>query len=70
MARLAVVLWYLPIAWDDPELPTSLLPQYWSGFKAREVAREIYEKFWPGTLAYGDSIMTELGFPTGDKNKR
>lgn len=66
MARLAVVLWYLPIAWDDPELPASLLPPGWSGLKAREVAREIYERLWPGTLAYGDSIMTELGFQTGD----
>jgi phenylacetic acid degradation operon negative regulatory protein len=59
-ARLALVLEYLPPAWDDPELPDELLPAGWSGQEARRLARRLYEKLLPGTLRHGDALCTQL----------
>jgi phenylacetic acid degradation operon negative regulatory protein len=55
--RFAVVLGYLEIAWKDPELPVSMLPPQWPGIKARALARRLYERFLPGALAFGDSLV-------------
>jgi phenylacetic acid degradation operon negative regulatory protein len=52
--RLAAVLHYLEIAWDDPELPDSLLPADWHGHAARQVVAKLYQTLLPGTLRYGD----------------
>jgi len=59
--RIGVVLLYLSVAWTDPELPQSLLPERWLGFKARETARALYETLWPRTLAHGDEILMKMG---------
>ncbi len=59
--RIGVVLIYLGVAWTDPELPESLLPANWRGFRAREAASGLYEALWPGTLAHGDTVLTKLG---------
>jgi len=55
--RFAVVLGYLEIAWKDPELPLSMLSPQWPGVKARALARRLYERFLPGALAFGDSLV-------------
>ena len=55
--RFAVVLGYLEIAWKDPELPLSMLAPHWPGVKARALARRLYERFLPGALAFGDSLV-------------
>src|SRR5262249_21616149 len=39
--RFAVVLGYLEVAWKDPELPASMLPTRWSGYRARVVAQRL-----------------------------
>jgi phenylacetic acid degradation operon negative regulatory protein len=57
-ARLAAVLAYLEIAWDDPELPDSLLPSDWQGHGARQVVSKLYRILLPGTLRYGDQWQT------------
>ena len=59
--RIGVVLLYLGVAWTDPELPESLLPANWLGFKARRTASELYEALWPCTLSHGDSVLTKMG---------
>lgn len=59
--RIGVVLAYLDVAWADPELPPSLLPAGWLGFEARTTARDLYESFWPLTLAHGDEILADMG---------
>ncbi len=59
--RIGVVLLYLNVAWRDPELPPSLLPERWLGFQARARAGELYEALSPGTLAHGDAVLTKLG---------
>lgn len=61
VARLALVLEYLPPAWDDPELPAELLPAGWSGHAARELAKTLYHKLLPGTLRHGDDVWSQLG---------
>jgi phenylacetic acid degradation operon negative regulatory protein len=59
--RIGVVLAFLDVAWADPELPPSLLPDGWLGFKARRTARRLYESLWPLTLAHGDEILAGMG---------
>ena len=59
-ARLAVVLAFLDVAWDDPELPLSLLPARWPGRRARELAATLYQRLLPGTLEYGDTLLASL----------
>jgi phenylacetic acid degradation operon negative regulatory protein len=60
-ARLALVLEYLPPAWDDPELPDELLPAGWSGHDARALAQRLYQTLLPGTLRHGDDVWAQLG---------
>jgi phenylacetic acid degradation operon negative regulatory protein len=59
--RLAVVLKYLQTAWDDPGLPSELLPARWKGQRARQVAHELYDAFLPGTLQHGDAVAEQVG---------
>ena len=62
-ARFAVVLAYLEVAWDDPELPKSLLPTHWPGRRARELAATLYQRLLPGTLEHGDSVLASVEGP-------
>jgi len=58
--RFAVVMSYLPVAWADPELPPVMLPAKWAGYRARDIAKRLYESLLPGTLAYGDAVMERI----------
>jgi phenylacetic acid degradation operon negative regulatory protein len=59
-ARLGVVLAFLDVAWDDPELPVSLLPAHWPGRRARELASTLYTRLLPGTLEHGDAVLASV----------
>lgn len=59
-ARLALAISFLDVAWDDPDLPGSLLPADWPGALARKTARSIYERLLPGALAHGDRVLRRL----------
>ena len=59
-ARFAVVLAFLDVAWDDPDLPHALLPADWSGKRAREVAATLYKRLLRGTIAHGDAILESV----------
>lgn len=59
--RVACVLAYLGTAWDDPDLPAELLPANWPAARARETASTLYGTLLPGTLAFGDEIMRQIG---------
>lgn len=52
--RFGLVMAYLEIAWDDPDLPTNLLPRDWAGHTARRETADIYRALLPGTLEHGD----------------
>lgn len=60
LMRFAVVFDYLETAWDDPDLPSSLLPKAWPGTTARRLARRLYRAFLPGALTFGDAVMAGL----------
>ena len=49
-ARFALVFSYLDIAWNDPELPSTLLPARWPGGRARNLARQLYRRLQPEAL--------------------
>lgn len=59
-ARLAVVIAFLDVAWDDPGLPASLLPARWNGRRAREVVSTLYQTLLPGTLEHGDALLASV----------
>lgn len=54
--RFAVVFDFLGVAWDDPELPPSLLPADWQGARAQALARELYLQLLPRAIAHADAI--------------
>ncbi len=53
-ARFGLVMAYLQIAWDDPDLPMTLLPRDWAGHAARRETADLYRVLLPGTLEHGD----------------
>lgn len=59
--RFEVVLRFLRVAWDDPDLPLTLLPDPWPGTAARELAATLYEQFLPGARRFGDSVLERIG---------
>lgn len=59
--RFEVVIRYLTVAWDDPDLPRTLLPDPWPGAAARELASELYRRFLPGARRYGDHVLEKIG---------
>jgi phenylacetic acid degradation operon negative regulatory protein len=59
--RFEVVMGFLTVAWDDPGLPASLLPDPWPGDRARETAERLYRRFLPGALRYGDRVLERVG---------
>lgn len=56
VVRFAVVFDYLEIGWRDPGLISALLPDNWPGTRAKQLARELYERFLPGAMEFGDSL--------------
>lgn len=59
--RFEVVMRFLSVAWDDPDLPPRLLPKPWPGTEARERAAELYRRFLPGAVRFGDSVLERIG---------
>jgi phenylacetic acid degradation operon negative regulatory protein len=57
--RFAVVFEYLGVAWEDPELPVSLLPKPWTGESARREAARLYETLLPGALRFADRLLAD-----------
>jgi phenylacetic acid degradation operon negative regulatory protein len=58
--RFALVFEYLEVAWDDPELPTELLPVPWPGARARSLVRSLYERLLPASIAHADEILAGI----------
>ena len=61
--RFALVIEYLEVAWDDPELPPELLPDDWPGVTARRLAKELYEAWLPLALEYAETVLAEVQEP-------
>lgn len=59
--RFEVVLRFLDVAWDDPDLPLGALPEPWPGIEARERAAALYRRFLPGAVRFGDRILERVG---------
>lgn len=59
--RFEVVIHFLRVAWDDPDLPPDLLPGGWPGTKARRLATELYRRLLPGARRFGDAILEKIG---------
>jgi phenylacetic acid degradation operon negative regulatory protein len=56
-ARFALVFSYLDIAWNDPELPATLLPARWPGGRARAMARQLYRRLQPEALQLCQALL-------------
>lgn len=56
-ARFALVIDFLEVAWDDPDLPPELLSRDWPGAAARRLVRTRYEELLPATMAHGDAVL-------------
>jgi phenylacetic acid degradation operon negative regulatory protein len=66
--RFAVVLDFLEVAWRDPELPPALAPHRWPGARARQLAADLYHRFLPGAIRFGDAIAASV--PVADSAAR
>jgi phenylacetic acid degradation operon negative regulatory protein len=56
--RFAFMFEFFRITWDDPSLPSPLLPAEWPGEEARTVADTLMTALLPGAIAYGDEVLT------------
>lgn len=59
--RFEVVMRYLAVAWEDPDLPPGSLPDDWPGARARELAARLYRRYLPGARRFGDSVLERIG---------
>ena len=59
--RFEVVIRFLGVAWDDPDLPATLLPDAWPGIEARALAARLYRRFLPGAVRFGDRVLEQVG---------
>lgn len=60
LMRFAVVFDHLGVAWDDPGLPTALLPDDWPGDRARTMAAQLYERLLPAATRFADRLLNEV----------
>ena len=58
--RYFVVLEFLNIAWQDPDLPLDLLPKDWPGREAKERARLLYVSLLEPSKSYFDEVLKSL----------
>jgi phenylacetic acid degradation operon negative regulatory protein len=58
--RFACVFRFFRIAWDDPELPLTLLPAGWPGGHARSLTRSLYEALQQRAIVFGDEILDRV----------
>lgn len=66
LLRFAVVLDYLQVAWDDPDLPRALLPDDWPGVAARAMAASLYRSLLPGATR---RALTLLESPSSARSR-
>lgn len=59
--RFEVVLRFLRVAWDDPDLPLTLLPDPWPGTAARERAADLYRRLLSSARRFGDGVLERIG---------
>jgi len=59
--RFSFMFEFFRITWDDPSLPSILLPADWPGEKARAIANTLENMLLPGALEYGDAVLAESG---------
>jgi RND family efflux transporter MFP subunit len=55
--RFHVVIEFLRVAWEDPDLPPDLLPGDWHGDQARLLARSLYRQCLPHAREYAASFL-------------
>jgi phenylacetic acid degradation operon negative regulatory protein len=55
--RFAVVLDYLHVAWDDPELPRDVLPADWPAAEARQLAARLYRRLLKPATRHADALL-------------
>ncbi len=58
--RYYIVMEILRTAWNDPDLPVSLLPAHWPGYKARSTAKELYERLLEPATEHAQEILEDL----------
>lgn len=61
--RFAVVIRYLETAWQDPDIPTELLPAAWPAAKAQALAASLVQRLHAPLMEYGDHVLQTLPRP-------
>lgn len=59
--RFEVVIRFLRVAWDDPDLPVEVLPDGWPGTDVRSTASALYLRLLPGARRFGDRVLERIG---------
>lgn len=57
--RFAFMFEFFRITWDDPALPSSLLPHDWPAERARRVADKLMRGLLPGAVEFADQVLSE-----------
>jgi phenylacetic acid degradation operon negative regulatory protein len=63
--RFAFMFEFFRISWDDPSLPTSLLPPEWPGEEARSLAERLMQALLPGAITFGDLVLARTAGQRG-----
>lgn len=61
--RFAAVFEFFRIRWDDPELPSEVLPSDWPGWRARSRAAELYTALETPAIRFADRVLDRVGTP-------
>ena len=68
--RYFVVMEILRIAWSDPDLPISLLPASWPGYKARAAAKSLYQRLLDPATEHAREILERSQHTEKEKSRR
>jgi phenylacetic acid degradation operon negative regulatory protein len=60
LMRFAVVFDYLAVAWEDPDLPSDVLPADWPGAETRAAAAALYERLLPAATRHADTLLESV----------
>ena len=58
--KFAVVLDYLEVAWNDPDLPRHVLPPRWPGYRTRRLVGALNARLLPLAVAFSDAVMQRV----------
>jgi phenylacetic acid degradation operon negative regulatory protein len=61
--RFALVFDYLGVAWDDPGLPTAILPADWPGEATRALAAELYDQLMEPAIRHAGRHLQAVTSP-------